>query len=129
MDTNSREKLKVLANEGLIEFFGQDSLSQRIAKGLEKAVEELEEANERCPQCSICETHGNKENDEIEVDASEVLTVYKQLKDRLKEFKEIHVALSTTFADIETDDLLETLAEQIEQLESDIDELERTVIP
>lgn len=45
MDTNNREKLKVLANEGLIEFFGQDSLSQRLAEGLEKAVEELEEMN------------------------------------------------------------------------------------
>jgi hypothetical protein len=61
MDRTERERYKRLANESIIETFGTECPEQRLAEALERCVDELEDANSKCPTCSVCENHGDYE--------------------------------------------------------------------
>lgn len=53
MDDRELAKLKQLANDAIIESFGRDDLTAKLAVALEKAVSELE-WNDKKPHCRTC---------------------------------------------------------------------------
>lgn len=64
MDKAERTRLKTLANDTVIATFGYDNRESQLAEALERCVDELEDANSKCPTCFFCETHGDYEVDE-----------------------------------------------------------------
>lgn len=53
MDKSERQRLKTLANEGIIATYGENSLKSWLAEALEKCVEELERLDNE-PHCPTC---------------------------------------------------------------------------
>lgn len=130
MDASKRARYKQLANDSIIAVFGSDSTEQRLAEGLELAVDELEYIAEECDHCKTCETHGSVDDDSVPVDASEILRIHGELKKQLKALKGYHVSLSEKLDEwADTERFTEPLAEIIEETEGYIDELEAEVLP
>lgn len=134
MDCSERQRLKQLANDAIIATFGLDNQESRLAAGLETTVEELEHITTECDHCKYCDVHGEVEDDEIPVDANEIIRIHGELKKQMQAFKDYHVRLSDDLAEWEATgeigtNLSENLAEIIEETESYIDELEAEVLP
>lgn len=129
MDKAERTQLKQLANESIIETFGMECPEARLAAALEQCVEELEFVADECIHCRTCPAHGDHDDETLPVNASEVLEAHKELTERLKTFKEIHVELAVLVAEFGTDRIDEKLADAIEELEQDVLGVERCVIP
>lgn len=55
MDKPTRQRLKALANEGIVATFGENSLKSQLAEALEQCVDELDER----AKCAVC---GDSEN-------------------------------------------------------------------
>lgn len=125
MDIVEREKLKQLANDAVIEYYGRDDLPARLAVALEKSIGEIEVMATECRQCSVCDLHGDKENEDIAVDGSEVLQVHENLIKRFAALGLIRDAL----AEDEQGDHADKLQDLLDNLKGDIDELEKLVIP
>lgn len=51
MDEVERKRLKELANDAIIASFGSGSREQRLAEGLERALEHIEDLREWRPTC------------------------------------------------------------------------------
>jgi hypothetical protein len=125
MDQAERTRLKQLANDAVIATFGYDDRESRVAEALERCVDELEDANSKCPTCSVCENHGDNLDESIAVDASEVIDAHRELAANLKSLESYRDKLID--ADGEND-LLEELTELIEEFRSNIDSVEACVI-
>jgi hypothetical protein len=124
MDIAERTRLKTLANDAVIATFGVDGRESRLATALESAVEELAHIATECDHCKYCDVHGEVEDDEIPVDANEIIRIHGELKKQLQVFKDLHVKLSAAVAESDIDDLVDELASQIEEAEGYLDELE-----
>lgn len=119
MDSVERAKYKQLANDAIIAEFGSNGLAARLAEALEKCVEELEWLSGGCQYCSYCEDHGDKAGDKPEpIEASDVLEIHGQLKERLTELEQVKDGLANA-----------DLGERLAQLKTDINKLEALVIP
>jgi hypothetical protein len=130
VDKAERTRLKTLANDAVIATFGSDNRESQLAEALERCVDELEDANSKCPTCSVCENHGDLLDESIKVDPSEILRIHSEFKDTLKALKDYHVKLSGEIADEFPDLLLaDDLASLIEEAEGVADELEAEVTP
>lgn len=129
MDKAERIKLKQLANDAVIATYGSDGREPQLAGALENCLDELDFIADECDHCKTCETHGDHDDDSFPVDASEVLEAHKELTERVKTLKEIHVELAVLVAQFSTDRIDEKLADVIEELEQDILGVERCVIP
>lgn len=111
MDKSERQRLKQLANDAIVDLFGVESREARLAEALEKCVNEIEEANEVCPTCSICENHGDIEDDSIDVDVNEIIRIHGELKKSAAKLQSVYGT------------------EDTEELESLVNELEAEVLP
>lgn len=134
MDKAERQRLKQLANDSVIATFGQDTNEAKLAQALEQSIEELGFIAEECEHCKLCPCHGDRSDEPLPVDASEVLDVHAELKKLLQQFKDYHVRLSGDLAEWETSGELglrlpEDLAAIVEDMENELNELERCVIP
>lgn len=129
MDKSERQRLKQLANDSIIATYGYDTNESRLAVALESAVEEFECIATDCDHCKFCDIHGEVEDDEIQVDVSEVVRIHGELKKCIQTFKDLHVKFAGAVAESDVDDLVEELASQIEETESYVDELEAEVLP
>lgn len=131
MDKAERTRLKTLANDAVIATFGYDNRESRLAEALERCVDELEDANDRCPTCSVCTDHGNHVDESIKVDVNEVLRIHRELKKQVQALKDYHVKLVERLAELEIPDdgLADELAEIVEEAEGDLNELEAEVLP
>lgn len=132
MDKSERQRLKQLAIDTIIAN-PVHSTATTLAEALEHCVDEIEDANMKCPTCSVCENHGDNEDDSIPIEASDVVNIHRELKKLLQQFKDYHVKLSDEIAESYDDNLRESaladnLAEIIEETESQVDELEALVI-
>lgn len=122
MDNETLTRWKTLANDAVIATFGEQTREQQLAEALEQAVEALDDSSNNCETCSICSEHGNKDDDRIgDVDVDAVLGVHRALKDDFKDLNE--------FAEGLDDDDRTALLDKLNDLQSNIDELEATVIP
>lgn len=125
MNKADRTPYRQLANDAVIATFGESGLTAQLAEALEKCVDELDDANEKCPTCSVCENHGDLEDESIDVDADEIFSIHGELKKQVQALKDYHVKLSGELADwADPAQLTEPLAEIIEEIESEIDDLE-----
>lgn len=131
MDKAERQRLKTLANDAVIATFGLDNQHAQLATALENCVEEFEFIATGCDHCKYCDIHGEVEDDEIAVDASEVMGVHDKLKKLLQRLKDYHIRLCGEVAEdwADPDQLTDPLAEIIEETESQVNELEACVIP
>lgn len=125
MDIVEREKLKRLANDAIIRYYGFDGMPTQLAVALEKSISEIEVMATECKQCSVCDLHGDKENGDIAVDGSEVLQVHENLIKRFVSLGLIRDAL----AEDEQGDHADKVQDLLDNFKSDIDELEKLVIP
>lgn len=129
MDSVERARLKQLANDSVIATFGYDNTESRLALALESAVEEFEFIATGCDHCKFCDVHGEVEDDEISIDANEIIRIHGELKKSLQAFKDLHHKFDDADEVTDIPDLVNELASQIEELESGIDELEAEVAP
>lgn len=126
MDVSERNKLRQLANDALIASFGSDSTEQRLAEGLERCVEWIEETSTKCKTCSKCEDHGD-DGDEFTVDVNEIIRCHGELKKRVAALKELHGKFDDIEEAADVPDLVGELSMQIEEFESEVDDLEAEV--
>jgi dissimilatory sulfite reductase (desulfoviridin) alpha/beta subunit len=130
VDRADRIRLKQLANDAVIENFGNDCPEARLAEALEQTIEELVFIAEECDHCKHCNTHGEVEDDEIPVDASEIIRICGELKKQIQAFKDYHVKLTEKLDEwADTERFTEPLAEIIEETQGYIDGLEAEVLP
>lgn len=87
---------------------------QYLADRLREAGDDLGDRTDDCPQCSICEIHGGKENYELKVDAAEVIGTHKKLADALKNLRNANLA---------------QVADYLDDLEFQLDQLEALALP
>jgi len=127
MDKAERTRLKQLANDAVIATFGSEGRESQLAVALEGCVEELEFIASECDHCKFCDIHGEVEDDEIQVDADEVIRIHGEMKKQIAAFKDLHVKFAAAVAETDIDELIEELASQIEEAESYVDELEAEV--
>lgn len=85
-----------------------------LARQLGEAANDLGDRSDDCPQCSICDVHGSKENDELTVDANDVISVHKKLTGTLKDLR---------------DGNLSKVSDYLDQLEYNLDELKALALP
>ena len=85
-----------------------------LAQWLREAAIDLGDRSDECEHCSICDVHGSKENNEIVVDAADVIGIHKKLADTL------HNLRNATIDQVNS---------HLNDLESDIDELEALALP
>jgi DNA repair exonuclease SbcCD ATPase subunit len=128
MDKSERLKFKTLANDAIIATFGHDTDFSRVAEALERCVDEIEDANDKCPTCSTCENHGDHEDESLAVDADEVMDAHKKLKERLTDLRVFQLRLTGYVDEFGFARIDEDLAELLEALESDIDSVEACVV-
>lgn len=130
MEVNERQRLRRLANDSIIETFGTNCSEQRLAEALESTVEELGFIAEECQHCKLCPAHGDHSDEMLPVDADGVLEVHGELKKQLQVLKDYHVRLVGQLALAQLADKLgDDLGEIIVDIESEVNELERCVIP
>lgn len=128
MSPETRARYKQLANDSIIATFGRDDNEARLAQALEKCVDELDNANDKCPTCSRCENHGDH-GDEFTIDVNEIIRVHGELKKRLAALKELHGEFDDVDEVTDIPDMVSKLGMQIEEFESEVDELEAEVLP
>ena len=121
MDEAERLKLKSLANDAIIASFGYDNDLSRLAQGLERCVDNLSYIAWECDHCKYCDVHGEVEDDEIPVDANEVIRIHGELKKQVQALRDFHVRLCRGIAEDWTganpNQLTDPLAEIIEETE------------
>ena len=126
MDKSERQRLKTLANDGVIATFGLDNQHAQLATALETCVDELSDIATDCEHCKTCESHGDFTDDAIPIDAGEVMGVHRGLTASLKSLNDFHKRL---FDLLPESALPNELTEIIEEVEEQVDELEACVIP
>lgn len=107
MDTATLTKWKTLANDAVIATFGETGREQQLAEALEKAVEALDDASNRCAHCGVYDDHGNL--DGVAVNADDVLDIHRSLSKVVSKLRDSSVG---------------ALAEHLGSLEDGLDELE-----
>jgi hypothetical protein len=101
-----------------------------LAVALEGCVDEFDFIASECDHCKFCDVHGEVEDDEIPIDANEVIRIHSLLKTQMKAFRDYHVELSEKLAEwADTERFTEPLAEIIEETEGYLDELQAEVLP
>ena len=129
MDKTERTRLKQLANDAVIATFGTDCPEAWLAVALERCVEELEFIAEECDHCKFCDVHGEVEDDSTAVDVNELVRIQGELKKQVQAFKDLHGKFDDADDVTDIPDLVNDFAMQVEELESDVDELEAEVSP
>jgi hypothetical protein len=130
MDRGERARLKQLANDAIIASFGFDSRESQLAEALERCVDELEQANDKCRVCSTCEGHGDHVDESLHIDPDEVVEAHRALEAKLALLKDRHVELAGICGELEVGaEAVDALGNIIEDLESDLDDLQEVVLP
>lgn len=120
MNTVELARYKQLANDAIIAHFGSSGDVARLTEALEKAVDELDDIANECDRCKYCEVHGNYESEKVDVDADEVLAAHRALTSKVEALR--------VLVEADGDDLAENALDRLADIESDLDDLGRTVI-
>lgn len=59
MDKPERQRLKTLANEGIIATYGYDNQTSQLAEALEQCIDWIDDIADKCEHCRNCEHHGD----------------------------------------------------------------------
>ena len=127
MDKAERTRLKRLANDAVIATFGSEGRESQLAVALEQCVDELGVIAEECDHCKTCPDHGDVEDDSIAVDVNELIRIHGELKKQVQAFKDLHRKFDDVEDATDVPDLTGEMGLQIEEFESNVDELEAEV--